>query len=105
MKLLNRKVRLKMSKFKYSELEKMIQEVKESDMDDRIFLYSEMIKDISRDDEYSTNLARKVCAKEINSLLRKIQELFQREDANCKSTEGRTEIDILIDWLKHIDND
>lgn len=94
-----------MKKYKYSELEKTIQDVKKSNMDDKFWLYSQMIADITRDDNTATNLARKVLANDIENMLDKICSLYQRNDCNCKSTEGRSNIDILIEWLKYIDED
>lgn len=94
-----------MKKYKYSELEKTIQDVKKSNMDDKFWLYSQMIADITRDDNTATDLARKVLANDIENMLDKICSLYQRNDCNCKSTEGRSNIDILIEWLKYIDED
>ena len=94
-----------MKTYKNSELEKMIQDVKASNMDDRYWLYSQMIADITRDDNTATDLARKVLANDIENMLDKICSLYQRNDCNCKSTEGRSNIDILIEWLKYIDED
>ena len=64
-----------------------------------------MIADITRDDNTATDLARKVLANDIENMLDKICSLYQRNDCNCKSTEGRSNIDILIEWLKYIDED
>lgn len=94
-----------MKKYKYSELEKTIQDVKKSNMDDKFWLYSQMIADITRDDNTATDLARRVLANDIENMLDKICSLYQRNDCNCKSTEGRSNIDILIEWLKYIDED
>ena len=94
-----------MKKYKYSELEKTIQDVKKSNMDDKFWLYSQMIADITRDDNTATDLARKVLANDIENMLDKICSLYQRNDCNCKSTEGRSNIDILIEWLRYIDED
>lgn len=92
-----------MKTYKNSELEKMIQDVKKSDMDDRYWLYSQMIADITKDDDTATDLARRVLKNDIENMLEKIQSLFQRSDANCESTEGRSDVDVLISWLEHIE--
>lgn len=94
-----------MSKFKYSDIEADVQEIMETERIDRFYLYQLMVAQATENDETATKLARKVLQKDIESMLSKIQSLFQREDANFKSTEGRTDIDILIDWLLHINPD
>ena len=94
-----------MKKYKYSSLERDIQDVKESDRDDKYWLYSQMIQEATAQDDIATNLARKVLANDIENMLDKICSLYQRNDCNCKSTEGRSNIDILIEWLKYIDED
>lgn len=94
-----------MSKYKHSELEKQIQEIKESDKVDKYYLYSQMIADITEDDETATKLARKVLNNDISNILEKIQSLFQRETANCCKVKGKTNIDILIEWLEYINPD
>lgn len=92
-------------KYKHSEIEKDIQNLMESDRVDKYYLYSLLCSTITENDETATKLARKVLDKDIKSILDKIQSLFQRTDANFKSVEDRTDIDILIDWLLHINSD
>ena len=94
-----------MSKYKYSELEKDIQDVMNSDRCDKYYLYSQMIDEITNNDETASRLANKVIANDVSNLLEKIQSIYQRSDSNCKSTEGRSDIDILISWLEHIRED
>lgn len=94
-----------MSKFKYSDIERDVQELMKSDRIDRFYLYQLMVAQAISNDDTATKLARKVLQKDIENILNKIQSLYQREDANFKSTEGRTDIDILIDWLYHINPD
>ena len=94
-----------MKTYKNSELEKMIQDVKKSDMDDRYWLYSQMIADITKDDDTATDLARRVLKNDIENMLEKIQSLYQRSTCNCDGVEDKTNIDILIEWLEYINPD
>lgn len=94
-----------MKTYKNSELEKMIQDVKKSDMDDRYWLYSQMIADITEDDEVATDLARRVLKSDIENMIEKIQSLYQRSTCNCDGVEDKTNIDILIEWLEYINPD
>ena len=94
-----------MKTYKNSELEKMIQDVKASNMDDRYWLYSQMVADITKDDDTATNLARKVLANDIENMLEKIQSLYQRSSCNCDGVEGKTNIDLLIEWVEYINPD
>lgn len=94
-----------MKEYKNSELEKMIQDIRDSDRIDKWWLFSQVMSDVCREDETATNLARRVLKSDIENMVEKIQSLYQRSDANCKSTEGRSNIDILIEWLKYIDED
>ena len=61
-----------MKTYKNSELEKMIQDVKKSDMDDRYWLYSQMIADITAEDDTATDLARRVLKSDIENMIEKI---------------------------------
>lgn len=92
-------------KYKYSELEKDIQDVMSSDRVDKYYLYSQMIDEITDNDETASRLANKVIANDVSNLLEKIQSIYQRSDADCKSTEDRSDIDVLIAWLEHIRED
>ncbi|MBP3707069.1 MAG: hypothetical protein J6J36_00430 [Clostridia bacterium] len=92
-------------KYKYSNLEKEIQELKESDRIDKFYLYSKAIADITKDDETATNLARKVLKNDVINMLEKIQALFQRSSVDCKNIENMSEIEQLISWLEYINPD
>ena len=94
-----------MKRYKFSELEKMIQDVKKSDLDDRFWLYSQMVADITKDDDTATDLARRVLKNDIENMLEKIQSLYQRSSCNCDGAEGKTNIDLLIEWLEYINPD
>lgn len=94
-----------MKTYKYSELERDIQDVMSSDRVDKYYLYSQMIDEVTENDETATRLSRKVLKSDIENMLEKIKSIFQRSDSNCKSTEDRSDIDILISWLEHIRED
>ena len=72
-------------------------------MDDRYWKYSQMIADITRDDDTATDLARKVLKNDIENMLDKIQSLFQRNTANCNGAEDKSDMRLLIEWLEHIE--
>ena len=82
---------------KYSELEKQIMEEKD------IFKRGELIMQITEADEIASNLARKVIRKDVQNLIDKLRGIFQRTSAECESTESMTDIEILIEWLKYIE--
>ena len=92
-----------MKTYKNSELEKMIQDVKKSDMDDRYWLYSQMIADITKDDDTATDLARRVLKSDVENMVEKIQSLFQRNTPNCDGVEDKSDMRLLIEWLEHIE--
>lgn len=92
-----------MKTYKNSELEKMIQDVKKSDMDDRYWLYSQMIADITAEDDTATDLARRVLKSDIENMIEKIQSLFQRNTPNCDCVEDKSDMRLLIEWLEHIE--
>ena len=94
-----------MKKYKYSEQEEMIQDLRDSDRIDKWWLYSQMIADITKDDDTATNLARKVLKCDIANMLEKIQSLFQRSSVDCKNIENMSEIEQLISWLEYINPD
>ena len=86
-----------MINMKFSELEKQIMEEKD------IFKRGELIMQITESDEVASNLARKVIRKDVQNLIDKLRGIFQRTSAECESTEGMTDISILIEWLKYIE--
>ena len=92
-------------KYKYSEVEKDIQDLMSSDRVDKYFLYSLMIEEITENDDTASRLANKVLKKDIETMVLKFQSLFQRSHADCKSTEGMSDIELLISWLNHIRED
>ena len=92
-------------RYKYSEIEKDIQELMKEDRVDKYYLYSLMIQEITKDDCTATRLANKVLERDIRNMIEKIQALFQRSHADCKSTEGMSDIELLISWLNHINPD
>lgn len=94
-----------MKKYKYSKEEEMIKDLKTSNLDDRYWLYSQIVAEVTADDEYCTSLCNRVLESSINDMIEKIQCIFQRETANCDGTEGKTNIDILVEWLLHINQD
>lgn len=91
--------------YKNSKLERDIEDVRKSNRCDKNWLYSEMIADITKEDDIATDLARRVIRGDIEQMLEKIQSLFQRETANCNGTDGKTNIDILVEWLEYINPD
>ena len=84
---------------KYSEIEVEIQKLKE--IGDVWSAYEKILL-ASKDDEVATNLARKVIKKDIKNMIEKIQGIFQRESANFDGSEGKSEIEVLVEWLEHI---
>ena len=92
-------------KYKYSELERDIQDVMNSDRCDKYYLYSQMIAEVTENDETATRLSRKVLKSDIENMLEKIKSIFQRSNCDCKSTENMSEIEQLISWLEHIRED
>ena len=94
-----------MKKYKFSEQEEMVKDLKTSNLDDRYWLYSQIVAEVTADDEYCTSLCNKVLESSINDMIEKIQCIFQRETANCDGIEGKTNIDVLVEWLLHINQD
>ena len=94
-----------MKKYKFSEQEEMVKDLKTSNLDDRYWLYSQIVAEATADDEYCTSLCNKVLENSINDMIEKIQCIFQRETANMDGTEGKTNIDVLVEWLLHINQD
>ncbi len=86
---------------KYSEIEVEIQKLKKIG---DVWSAYEKIMEITKDDEVATNLARKVIKKDVANLLERIQGIFKRETANCDGVEDKSNIQILIEWLEHIDD-
>ena len=94
-----------MKRYKYTEQEEMIKDLKTSNLDDRYWLYSQIIAEMTSQDDTATDLARKVLRGDIENMLDKIQSLYQRSSCNCDGTEGKTNIDLLIEWLEYINPD
>ena len=85
-----------MKTYKYSELERDIQDVMNSDRVDKYYLYSQMIAEVTENDDSCTRLSRKVLKSDIENMLEKIKSIFQRAHADCKNTENMSEIEQLI---------
>ena len=76
-----------MKKYKYSKEEEMIKDLKTSNLDDRYWLYSQMVAEVTADDDTATDLARRVLKNDIENMLEKIQSLYQRSSCNCDGVE------------------
>lgn len=94
-----------MSKYKFSEEVNDLIELEKSDRCDKFYLKSKILEIVTENDDSCTRLANKVLASDIENMVDKIASIFQRETANCDSIEGKTSIDILVEWLLHINQD
>lgn len=65
----------------------------------------EVLLAITENDASATNLCHKVLKKDVNSLLEKIQAIFQRESAEIRDVTNVSEIRQLIEWLEYICED
>ena len=92
-----------MKKYKYSKEEEMIKDLKTSNLDDRYWLYSQMVAEVTADDDTATDLARRVLKSDIENMVEKIQSLFQRNTPNCDGVEDKSDMRLLIEWLEHIE--
>ena len=84
---------------KNSQLEKQIIKLREKG---DLWGAGELILEICKEDSVARNLTNKVIKKDIQNLIEKIQVIHGRESANCDGVEGKSDIEILIEWLIHI---